>query len=324
MIQTVSAPEWFCLSAKRVLPLLNFIKRLEQAAALPHIGRIRIDFTHTKKMVSDGTLYFLASLDQMIMRYPHKYFCMIRPSDTIVEQVLQQLNITNMLHAKGRLNPAEFHQTVKHWHAASGHNVNAESASGVFSSFDGRITPELGKSVYTGVTEAMTNCFHHAYEDSLQPAEQLKWWLFSREYKQELQVVFCDLGIGIPVSLYRNSNNVNADWFAKLNQWLKLNREDGKIVNDALKIKAAIKIGQTRTKLGNRGKGLKQMVGVLDELSNHAAKVVINSGSGVYCRFPLENANPEFAHPLSNDKKSAIKGTMIYWSIPLIKKDSMQ
>lgn len=154
------------------------------------------------------------------------------------------------------------------------------------------------------------------------PPHLRKWWLFSREDKGELHVVFCDLGIGIPRSLFREDEKVARDWMERLKSWLAERVTDWHQADDALKIKAAVEIGQTRTGLPHRGKGLKQMVGFLDAVGNNAAKVTIYSGSGVYRRMPKKGKQLEFLHALS-DKETTITGTMISWSIPLPDKEAI-
>ena len=316
----LTAPECFSLSGKDAARLVEFVRKLRQAV-LPGFGRVEIKFSHTEKMAADGTLYFLANLEQMRLLYPKVSFSMRPPSDAVAAQVLQHVGIARILGGH-RPQKKPLHPSVRHWYKASGNNVDTSEAQNVFGSFEGRITPELSKSVYKGVSEAMTNCCHHAYADHALPPHLRKWWLFSREDKGELHVVFCDLGIGIPRSLFREDEKVAQDWMERLKSWLAERITDWRQADDALKIKAAVEIGQTRTGLPHRGKGLKQMVGFLDEIGNNSAKVTIYSGGGVYRRMPKKGRPQEFTHALS-DKKNAISGTMISWSIPLPDKEAI-
>ena len=195
------APLRFDLAGSHARRLLGFIARLQQAAANRNIASIHINFSHTEQMVADGTLYFLANLELLKLRYPNKVFTMHPPSDAVAAQVLHHVGIARMLGLHDTPYK-ELHPTVRDWHKASGYNVNTENAENIFDSFEGKITPELSRSVYKGISEAMTNSCHHAYHGTDTPAGHRKWWLFSREHKHELHVVFCDLGIGIPKSLY--------------------------------------------------------------------------------------------------------------------------
>lgn len=309
----LDAPEVFCLEPKHIKSMVKFIQNLQKYAHQRDIGRICIDFSHTRLMVADGTLFFLAHIDILKIKYPNKFFSMRYPKNQLVEQVLQQVGLTKLLNKKPRLQEGSFDKTVRFWHFASGCKVNTAQAENIFDSFEGRLTPELQKSIYTGISEAMTNSFHHAYEQDDFPENQRKWWLFSREYKGELQVIFCDLGIGIPKSLYQYSNKINANWFKILKEKLSEYKKNGRIINDASKIKAAIEIGKSRTNLVNRGKGLKQMVDSLNIMGNNKAEVMIMSNQGVY----RKHHDKELLYPISDNKRISLQGTMIHWSIPL-------
>ena len=309
----IYAPKHFCLLSSEVLPFLNFIERLSRTICKADVGRIHIHFGRTEKMFSDGTLYFLAVLETLKRQYPHKRITMHHPTDPIVSQVLQKVGITRLLNRKDKFHPNDYHKTVKHWCVASGNNVNAQNADDVFAQCEGILTPELNKSIYTGVTEAMTNCMHHAYDENT-PSERQKWWLFSREDNNSLQVLFCDLGMGIPKSLYRETEDIANDWWERLKNYFLSININSKHANDGAKIKAAIEIGQTRTQKTNRGLGLKQMVSNLDKLSSNQAEVIIISGSGIYRR---RRSVKELVSYLSDKKEAQILGTLIAWNIPL-------
>ena len=255
-------------------------------------------------------------------RFPNCRFSMVMPSETRVEQVLYQVGIAALLGRRKHFDSASFHHSVRHWYVAHGHDVNLENAENIFNSFEGRLTPELSRSIYAGVSEAMTNCAHHAYEDLSSPCR--KWWMFSREdaTSGKLQVVFCDLGIGIPKSLFRESDQVSDGWLDRLRNWIANHVEGGKADDDALKIKAAIEIGRTRTKLQHRGKGLKQMVSTLDQIGDGDASVEIISGNGMYRHRSRNKKVVENAFPLSHNRKTAIRGTLINWSVPLPKREA--
>ena len=125
------------------------------------------------------------------------------------------------------------------------------------------------------------------------------------------------MGIGIPKSLFRESEDVADDWLSRLKNFLAQHMAGGKADDDALKIKAAIEIGRTRTKLQHRGKGLKQMVSTLDEIGGGKAFVEIISGNGLFRHVTRNKKSVEKGLPLSHNKKTSVRGTMIHWSIPL-------
>lgn len=319
----LSVPERVGLHPKYVRLVAVLIERLYEKVE-NGCSRIRLDFSKTEKMYSDGTLYLTACLNDLVERFPNCHFSMVAPSETRVEQVLYQVGIAKLLGRMKSFDSSAFHHSVRHWHVAHGYDVNLENAENIFDSFQGRLTPELSRSIYAGVSEAMTNCMHHAYEGENLPDACRKWWMFSREdaTSGRLQVVFCDLGIGIPKSLFRESDQVKKDWFDRLKKFLASHIALGRRNDDALKIEAAIEIGQTRTKLQHRGKGLKQMVSTLDQIGEGDALVEIISGNGMYRHCAENKKVVEKALPLSDNRKTAIRGTLIHWSVPLPKREA--
>lgn len=314
-------PEHVGLHPKYAGLLTELIRRLYELAENGTL-RLRLDFSKTEKMYSDGTLYLTACLNDLVERFPNCRFSMRMPSETRVEQVLYQVGIAKFLGRRKSVDSSTFHHSVRHWYVAHGHDVNLENAENIFNSFEGKLTPELSRSIYAGVSEAMTNCAHHAYEDLSLPCR--KWWMFSREdaTSGKLQVVFCDLGIGIPKSLFRESDQVSDGWLDRLKKFLASHIALGRRNDDALKIEAAIKIGRTRTKLQHRGKGLKQMVSTLDQIGEGDALVEIISGNGMYRHCAKNKKVVEKALPLSDNRKTAIRGTLIHWSVPLPKREA--
>lgn len=150
-----------------------------------------------------------------------------------------------------------------------------------------------------------------------------KWWIFSQEKDNKLSICVCDLGIGISRSLLTNSENVAEDWFAKLKKFLKSHKE--KYDKDSASIKAAIEIGNTRTNLSNRGKGLNQIINQISILCDHKASIAILSNKGSYIinrgmieDRPLTGIVDGFSLPF----KQSIDGTVILWQIPIDKQIS--
>lgn len=203
--QSIQAPEVFSLhDPKSRKLLLRFIARLRNAIALDRKPTL-IDFTPTHKMVADGTLLFVAELRRAI-KLSHrsvKIRC-IPPRNQKAAQVLKQVGVLTLLNSRKRIVPTD--KDVVNWRFAAGHEVIGERYDDILGNYDGTLTPCIQAGFYHGLTEAMTNCRHHAYimkrEDGLEKAnEESEWWMFSQEKDGELCVVFCDLGVGIPNTL---------------------------------------------------------------------------------------------------------------------------
>lgn len=286
---------------------------------------INLDFSETKKMFVDGSLYLLAELDTLKSTNSDITFKLIPSEDLIVNQVLKQTGILDLLNVSLRFEE-EFDETVRYWKYSSGSKVELDPAEEMLSDFDEILSEKSSKNIYNGITEALTNCHHHAYIEKRfinDPQKAKKWWIFSQEKDNKLTICVCDLGIGIPKSLVRNSENVQEDWFSNLKDFLQHHRE--KYDKDSASIKAAIEIGNTRTNLSHRGKGLNQIINQISTFCEHKASIAIFSNKGSYIinrgmieDRPTTNLVNGFSIPFSN----SIDGTVIVWEIPIDKQMS--
>lgn len=312
----IIAPKHFGLTEPRQRRETLVFVRVLRSAILDRRRPVKIDFRNTKKMFSCGTLLFLAELDRMLRRT--KGLVPVRcvfPKDKIVEQVLHQVGILKLLRSRSRISVEEFDATVKHWHFATGANTDATGIDPMLTDFEGMLTPALNKSIFKGITEAMTNSVNHAYIEPRMPnsgvMEEPRWWLFSQELDGELSVVFCDLGIGIPRSLPRLEGSQPGwlmglrSYLADMKEKLNINRPEPAL------IKAAIEIGQTRTNLAHRGKGLKQVINTIKQ-SSGKGEVEIHSNSGFYAFSPSAIIQEKLVQ-----HSDSIMGTLIQWRVPI-------
>lgn len=287
---------------------------------------MKLDFSKTKKMFTEGTLYLLAELETLKITNPDIQFSLIPSKEIIVNQVLKQTGILELLGLSLNFEDMEFDETVKYWKYSSGHKVEMDSAEDMLDDFDDLLSESSSTSIFNSITEAVTNCHHHAYLEKRfinDPMKAKKWWIFSQEKDNKLSICVCDLGIGIPKSLLRNSENVAEDWFSSLKNFLKSHKE--KYDRDSASIKAAIEIGNTRTNLVNRGKGLNQIINQISTLCDHKASIAILSNKGSYIinrgmieDRPLTGIVDGFSLPY----KQSIDGTVILWEIPIDKQIS--
>ncbi len=287
---------------------------------------MKLDFSKTKKMFTEGTLYLLAELETLKITNPDIQFSLIPSKEVIVNQVLKQTGILELLGVSLNFEDMEFDETVKYWKYSSGHKVEMDSAEDMLDDFDDLLSESSSTSIFNSITEAVTNCHHHAYLEKRfinDPMKAKKWWIFSQEKDNKLSICVCDLGIGIPKSLLRNSENVAEDWFSSLKNFLKSHKE--KYDRDSASIKAAIEIGNTRTNLVNRGKGLNQIINQISTLCDHKASIAILSNKGSYIinrgmieDRPLTGIVDGFSLPY----KQSIDGTVILWEIPIDKQIS--
>jgi hypothetical protein len=160
--------------------------------------------------------------------------------------------------------------------------------------------------VFDGLTEAILNAIDHAYMPSEGetrfPYAGHRWWATCSvdPVKSSFRFFVYDQGIGIPATIGAQPN-----WrepVALMMSKLGLHTSDASI------IEGAFEVGRTRTKLEERGKGLRQMhdiivkagVGTMRILSGHG-DILLNKGGVI----------------VKSNHSSHIGGTMIEWSIPI-------
>lgn len=264
-----------------------------------------MDFTNTDKMYADGVLLFWAELKRLLKFVKGAVdISVLLPHNKKVLQVLKQVGILDLLGAKTAIVP-EDHDVIN-WRAASGSKVLGQKYDDILQKFDGEITPFLQSNLYTGITEAMTNVTNHAYDiprdDGLGIIDQKNWWMFSHEKDDFLSVAFCDLGAGIPRTLPLTRRNV----------WNRLRRKGLKSDSDIIKF--AVKDSVSRTRRSHRGKGLRQIMEVINGLPDAEAVVLSNRGA-----FIMRSGGESRAL----DYRDSIFGTLIYWKIPLPVKEEV-
>ncbi|MCC4117594.1 hypothetical protein LLG90_19735 [Aromatoleum toluclasticum] len=310
------APTHFSVSETRHRKnLLSFLRKLRTRIAVMR-KPLRIDFRPTQRMVSCGTLLFVAELDRCIRSVAGRVRVSYQgPRDKIVAQVLQQVGITALLGSKRRQDGDSFDPTVRHWRFATGVHADATKFDELLGDFEGRIAPALSQSIFKGVTEAMTNCAQHAYHeprrDGTNIRDERRWWMFSEEVEGNLHVAFCDLGMGIPRSLPKIDESAAPGWMGMLRDFLSSFKPTSQ---EAAMIKAAIEIGRSRTNQPHRGLGLNQIVETAKV--RPGSRVLIMSNHGAY---DLEPARLMTEQLVQFD--DSIMGTLIQWSMPVQNKD---
>lgn len=302
----VMAPVCFRITDRKDRSAL--IAMLENIRHCVSIGKkVVIDFSKTKLMVSDGALLFYSEIMRIIDLFPsakYKIRCTV-PKENRVLETLAQIGLLEILNPTCKATPTR--DDVVNWRAAHGCVTNGESYDTILGQYEGKITEALQDKLYNGITEAMTNSTQHAYimgrGDSIRVADSYKpWWMFSQEKDNNLMVVFCDLGVGIPKTLPATRPALWGFLLASV-AGAKTQLKDSKVIREA------VEYGRSRTEEPNRGKGLHQMVDLVREYPG--ATCVINSNRGCYS---LKDGKEYFF-----DYHDSIMGTLIYWQVPVVK-----
>lgn len=282
--------------------LVRFLERLRQFVLLQG-KRVHIDFSRTRKMQATGTVLFAAELQRINhLVGPGRVTCGV-PVDHVVAQVLQHVGVFRLLGQRRTCKVTA--DNVRYWKVHSGTVVNMELAAAAFEEYSRHFSDPQSQSLYDGLSEAMLNCRHHAYEeergDGFPNLEN--WWMFAQCKDERLMVAVCDLGIGIPRSLRRKPSDVQ-EWLKQV--LTKLALQD----HDAALVRAALEYGKSRTGLPHRGKGFGNMRAVLDHLDG---KLHIHSNRGVY----MYDSDGQKENVWNS--KASILGTIIVWDIALAK-----
>lgn len=297
----VNAPlEFQLVINKRRRTLLRFLGQLRKTVVLKR-QPVTIDFTRTEKMWAEGTLLFRAELCRIrrITEGKVRMRC-IAPRNHKVSQVLKQVGIYSLLGYKAKIKPVA--EDVVNWRTANGSGADGKKYDEILGSYDGVISDALAQGLYLGLTEAMTNCHHHAYlwqrpDGLLAKDDEKDWWMFSQERDEKLTVVFCDLGVGIPATLPKTKP---ALWKKMLN--MLANPDDGSVIREA------IESSRSRTGKSYRGKGLRQLVDAIDKMKDGNLFVFSNKGCYIY-----KSAGATEVRSFAD----SILGTLILWTVPL-------
>ena len=304
----IPAPRHFNVAvASSRRKVLEFFDRIRDVVSRRGL-RAHIDFSATKRMWPCGTVLFVAELDRMRRHLPGRsIFSCNYPINRVVEQVLQQVGLLDLLGKKSRQAESDLDETVKHWRYAAGSAVEGMKGEPLVGSLEGRLTPALTEGLFVGLTEAMTNCSHHAYlgerGDGLDRASQRRWWMFSQERDGMLSVSFCDLGIGIPRSVGR-SELWDTSLLERIFEALGFDS-----ITEGRLIRAAIELNRTRTRQPHRGKVLPQILEVVRGVESGFLQIHSNRG--------LYHYNADKQTEFMMDFSDSIRGTLIQWNIPL-------
>jgi len=269
-----------------------------------------VDFTNTRVMEAPGTLLFMAELDRglRMAKSAQRVTCKLPSSDCheaeLVREVLHQIGALDLLgYDTSHLCSDDYHETVRHWRYATGTRVD-ETPGDLLEHSEGRVAEALMKGMHVGVAEAITNSLHHAYgasrDDGCGHFSERRWWMFTAEQNGMLEVVVCDLGIGIRRSLPMKWPKSMIGKIFKA-----LERRD----LDTASIQLALVIGETSTGEDNRGRGLPQIWNAIRMASVGLIHIMSDKGFVGY--------NADGQSEQHTQYRGSIHGTLISWKVPI-------
>ena len=297
----IACPAHFALEHSFHDELVSFLKAMREAC-LAGDKVVCLDFRSTKLMVAGGTLLFYSELCRLKAMFPQVAMRCIPSRDHVVNQVLQHLGIFDALGYQSSVVPSRL--DVVSWRVVSSGDVDGAKVGELLEQYKSISGPIAGQ-LFRGAGEAMFNV-RHAYledrRDGLPEPDEKRWWMFCRESETDLYVAVCDLGIGIPRSLPVKYPSEVLSSLAGAVSGTSRN-------HDARMIHAAMQLHRTVTNLKGRGKGLTDFVRVIDSVPG--ARLFIFSNRGMV-RYEGHTSRQVSFH-------RSIKGTIVVWTIPLVK-----
>lgn len=287
---------------------IGVIKKLKDGAADRQIANIQIDFSKVRLLHPCGTLLLIAEIERIFESAScARKLSATYPKNKVVEEMLQYISLLERLGLEPRIDKYVSNDVVS-WLFASGHEGDLESiAERLPRILTEGSNKQLRTALLTGMAEAIANSSEHAYKkteaknaDVGAAGLKKKWWLFARQFDDDVAVVICDLGRGIPGTLEANWKDEVASYWRTM---------EGVKKQDHKMIQLAFTVGKSSTNKKERGKGLKdilkvvkeQKVGVLSIYSNRGVYAIDNNDDSVY----------------SDDEKNSICGTVVQWKIPI-------
>lgn len=312
------------IKAPRVIGLYNpqvqadlviFLKTLRKACMTR--ASVTISYSDTEKVNSCGTLLMLAEIDRITRSLGDR--CRLTcgyPRDETVEKVFQQIGLFSILDKRHRLEVTEEDTTVANWRYASDVSVNQQSADALMKIIQAQL-PAGYKKLVTGVGEAMDNAVHHAYLrprgdrlSGIASADERRWWVFAEVLDGWLHVAFCDLGLGIPVTLPEK-------WAEQIEDIVKLTMlSHGK--RDRNMIRRSLELGRTRTEQDHRGKGMRR--NILKAAEDLGGRLSVYSNMGAV-GIDFSSTPPTYKDGAYTE---SILGTVIQWAIPVTEMQDLE
>ena len=292
-------PEDFSLSG-------NYDKIVEIVNRLKSPGYRYINFHAVRRVSAAAALMLAAEMEVgMIQR---KNFRLVAHNGAWTPQVrksLKQMGFLDLLNASPDVRqtsdtsePEEVFVKFK-----SHHELTADAIGEIIREVGefisaGKIAPELRLPLYAGMSEAITNTYQHAYKEK---HELNRWWISASVAPGDgkITVVCYDRGQTIPGTIWESEPK--REQFKK---WAMGNHGDHRIILHAMKE------GQSSTRKKHRGRGLRELMHLIER--NGQGDLKIYSGDGM-ARYVLgeKGGDPYFCSSLP----CTMAGTLIEWSI---------
>ena len=292
----LSLPEKFCLD--------NYVQTVEAISEVRESiirEKIYINFDTIREIDTATAMMLAAELE--VMKITYKVSQMIAHDshwDPKVRALLVQMGFLELLSAipeiSSHTEPSKNKIFVKF---RSGHKLIGDSVVQILENLQknitaGELSDDLLLHLCVGISEAITNSYQHAYrgDDRNERIKLNRWWISASIDKQtkEIQVVCYDRGATIP-------KTIKSSLFPILSE-------------DEI-IFTTIKEQKSSTKSKNRGKGLSELLHLIDENKQGTLRIYSGKGMVEFKRSRKKGENTD----ISRELPRKMQGTLVEWSI---------
>lgn len=314
-------------SPKNHTKFILFIENIRRHARSPN--ETLITFRNTTRITAAAGLLLVAEVDRITKAFPGKKFkCSLPPkfsegkfrnSNDAVECALNQIGFFKLIKQENKRQTSLI--SVSKWSQLSGDTADGSIASGLLNTIADKVPEASRRKIYRGAIEAIANCVEHAYPSNRQDGlnvEDKRWWMLVGVDNENLNVIVCDLGVGIPQTLPQKHP---ASLLDQIKSTFGIFGQ-----SDSEMIRVSTHIKQTRTGQPNRGKGGKDFRSITRNFPS--ATLIIRSNKGTFSITGKDSSQlskisarryidgtDRSESTLENSK--SIRGTILEWVVPL-------
>jgi hypothetical protein len=305
-----------------------FLKQIRRCVSTS--SRTVINLKNCSRITAAAGLLFVAEIDRLAKAYPGNTIKCINPekpsngpgrsdNSNFVESALNQIGFYRIIGQQNNTKASA--KSVKKWHQLSGDSADGSLASSLLQTLSKEVPPNILKRLYRGAIEAIANCVEHAYPsprmDGLGISDP-RWWMLVGIDEENLTIIVCDLGVGIPNTLPAKHSD---SFLSQLKTKLGITGS-----SDSEMIRASTHIKETRTKLTHRGKGGKDFRSMPENFTSSFLAIRSNKGSFFITgkdHPPFKPVSSRKYVPGTNSAESMIEhgesicGTLIEWAIQI-------
>ncbi len=271
----------------------------------------KLDFKKTENFYVPGTILLFSELNRIIsLAQIAKPITILDPHSRKAREVLKQIGIHKLTGDNCEITPQR--EDVVYWQVTKGNTQTGDVYGALVELIAERVNKEHTKQVevrelWRSINEAVANSIDHAYKkprsDGFSGLDETKWWMFFQIKDGIFTVAVCDLGCGyretIDETIPEKFIAICASAFVGNNR-------------DALAIDTAMQYGRSGTHSGNRGKGSRDVLSLLEKHGEGEVVVLSNTG---WMKYEYKNQKEINREP--GELGINIGGTIVWWKLPL-------